>query len=138
MNKTVKLILTKYNETLQPFIISNDTIEVGDIVCELLTNGEWFPMTIHTLNDIDINRQNKIIATSEQIGYIVNSEKYPNDFGFEEVETSLRLITLDDIEHIINDGGECSIETDEFHGDYCGYRTIKYKDNKVIIHLKDE
>ena len=66
MLKSVKMVLTDYYNALQPFIISDDEIKVGDMVCELLTTGQWLPMTIHTLNDIDVNTQKKIIATSDK------------------------------------------------------------------------
>lgn len=138
MNKPVKMVLTQYYNALQPFLISDDKIEVGDIVCELLNTGEWLPMTIHTENDIDVKRQKKIVATSDELGYIVYSEWNSNEFAIEGYYTALRLIDLKDIESILNSGGNCWIEMDEYHGDYCGYRTIKYKDKKVIIHLKDE
>lgn len=138
MNKPVKMVLTQYYNALQPFLISDDKIEVGDIVCELLNTGEWLPMTIHTENDIDVKRQKKIVATSDELGYIVYSEWNSNEFAIEGYYTALRLIDLKDIESILNSGGKCWIEMDEYHGDYCGYRTIRYKDKKVIIHLKDE
>jgi hypothetical protein len=132
------MVLTEYYNALQPFIISDDEIKVGDMVCELLTTGQWLPMTIHTINDIDIHRQKKIIATSEQLGYIQYSEWYTHDFGGEEFRQLIREIDLKDIDNILNNNGDCSVVMDEFLGDYCGYRTIKYKDNKVIIHLKNE
>ena len=138
MNKPVKMVLTQYYNGLQPFLISDDKIEVGDMVCELLTTGQWLPMTIHTENDIDVDRQKKIVVTSDELGYIVYSEWTSNEFGVEEFNMLLRLIDLRDIEDILNTGGKCWIEMNEHHGDYCGYRTIKYKDKKVIIHLKDE
>ena len=138
MNKPVKMVLTEYYNGLQPFLISDDEIEVGDMVCELLTTGQWLPMTIHTKNDIDVDRQKKIVVTSDELGYIAYSEWISNEVGFEEFYTRLRLIDLKDIEDILNDDGNCWLEMDEYHGDYCGYRTIKYKDKKVIIHLKDE
>ena len=138
MNKPVKMVLTQYYNALQPFLISDDKIEVGDIVCELLNTGEWLPMTIHTENDIDVKRQKKIVATSDELGYMIHSGWISNEVGFEEYYEKLRLIDLKDIEAILNSGGNCWIEMDEYHGDYCGYRTIRYKDKKVIIHLKDE
>lgn len=138
MVKPVKMILTKYHNVLQPFLISNDKIEVGDMVCELLITGEWLPMTIHTQNDIDDDRQKKIIATSDELGYIVYGEWNSNEFSIEEFNTQLQLLNLNDIDNILNNGGECSIEMGEYLGEYCGYRTIRYKDKKVIIHLNDE
>ena len=74
MNKPVKMVLTQYYNGLQPFLISDDNIEVGDMVCELLTTGQWLPMTIHTENDIDVDRQKKIIVTSDEYSL------YPNIF----------------------------------------------------------
>jgi hypothetical protein len=129
MVKPVKMILTEYHNVLQSFLISNDEIEVGDMVCELLTTGKWLPMTIHTQNDIDNDRQKKIIATSEELGYIYSKE---------EVNSNMRLIDLNDIDNILNNDGECAIDMDEYLGEYCGYRTIRYKDKKVIIQLNDE
>ena len=129
MIKPVKMILTEYHNVLQPFLISNDEIKVGDMVCELLTTGKWLPMTIHTQNDIDNDSQKKIVATSEELGYIYSKE---------EVNSNMRLIDLNDIDNILNNGGECTIDMDEYLGEYCGYRTIRYKDKKVIIHLNDE
>ena len=129
MVKPVKMILTEYHNVLQPFLISNDEIKVGDMVCELLTTGKWLPMTIHTQNDIDNDSQKKIIATSEELGYIYSKK---------EVNSNIRLIDLNDIDNILNNGGECAIDMDEYLGEYCGYRTIRYKDKKVIIHLNDE
>jgi hypothetical protein len=133
MLKPVNMVLTEYYNALQPFLISNGKIEVGDMVCEQLTTGQWLPMTIHTLNDIDVNTQKKIIATSDELGYIAYGELSTDEFN-----TELRLIDLKDIDDILNSGGKCWIEMDEYLGDYCGYRVIKYKDKKVIIHLKDE
>lgn len=138
MLKPVNMVLTEYYNALQPFLITNDKIEVGDMVCEQLITGQWLPMTIHTLNDIDVNTQKKIIATSDELGYIVYSEWINNEVGFAEYYDNLRLIDLKDIETIIKSGGKCWIEMDEYLGDYCGYRVVKYKDKKVIIHLKDE
>ena len=138
MLKSVKMVLTEYYNALQPFIISDDEIKVGDMVCELLTTGQWLPMTIHTINDIDIHRQKKVIATSEQLGYIEYTEWYTNEFDVEEFNTFIRSIDLKDIDGILNDNGECSVVMEEYLGDYCGYREIKYLNNKVIIHLKDE
>ena len=94
MLKSVKMVLTDYYNALQPFIISDDEIKVGDMVCELLTTGQWLPMTIHTINDIDIHRQKKVIATSEQLGYIEYTEWYTNEFDVEEFNTyALGLIS---------------------------------------------
>ena len=138
MLKSVKMVLTEYYHALQPFIISDDEIKVGDIVCELLTTGKWLPITIHTMNDIDSNRQKKVIATSEELGYIEYSETYAHDFGGVEFKQLIREIDLKDIEDILNNNGDCLIVMDEFLGDYCGYREIKYLNKKVIIHLKNE
>ena len=136
MLKAVKMVLTDYYNALQPFIISDDEIQVGDMVCELLTTGQWLPMTIHTINDIDIHRQKKVIATSEQLGYVEYTEWHSNEFGVEEFNTFIRSLDLKDIEDILSNNGECSVVMEEYLGDYCGYREIKYLNNKVIIHLK--
>jgi hypothetical protein len=136
MLKSVKMVLTEYYNALQPFIISDDEIQVGDMVCELLTTGQWLPMTIHTINDIDIHRQKKVIATSEQLGYVEYTEWHSNEFGVEEFNTFIRSLDLKDIEDILSNNGECSVLMEEYLGDYCGYREIKYLNNKVIIHLK--
>ena len=93
-------------------------------------------MTIHTINDIDIHRQKKVIATSEQLGYVEYTEWHSNEFGVEEFNTFIKELDLKDIEDILSNNGECSIVMDEFLGDYCGYREIRYLNNKVIIHLK--
>lgn len=139
MLKSVKMVLTEYCDSLQPFIISDDEIVIGDMVCELLTTGQWFPMTIHTINDIDVNKQKKVIATSEQLGYVEYTEWYSNEFGVEDFNTFIRSLDLKDIDNILNNNGECSVVMEEYLGDYCGYREVKYlNNNKVIIHLKDE
>lgn len=138
MLKSVKMVLTDYYNALQPFIISDDEIKVGDIVCELLPTGQWLPMIIHTMNDINIHRQKKVIVTSEQLGYIEYSESYAHDFGDVEFKQLIREIDLKDIDNILNNNGDCLVVMDEFLGDYCGYREIKYLNNKVIIHLENE
>jgi len=138
MLKSVKMVLTEYYDSLQPFIVSDGEIQVGDMVCELLNTGQWLPMTIHTINDIDIHRQKKVIATSEQLGYVEYTEWHSNEFGVEEFNTFIRTLDLKDIDNILSNNGECSVVMEEYLGDYCGYREIKYLNNKVIIHLKDE
>jgi len=137
-NKKVKLVLalTINSETLNPYLISDDEIEVGDIVCESLLTNEYLAMTVQTINDIDNNTQKKVIATPEQIGYIGYDERFINEFYVEEYKTSVRLINDNDILNIINNDGICTIQMEVFEGDYCGYRKIKYLNNKVLINIK--
>ncbi len=58
----------KRRQKVKLFLCSKD-IEVGDIVKEQLLNGELEDFTIHTLNDIDLDKQFKVIGeiTSDAI-----------------------------------------------------------------------
>ena len=138
MFKIVKMILVDYNNEMKPFLINDDDIEIGDMVCELSITGEWLPMTIHTINDLDKSRQKKIIATPEQLGYVICDKWVTNEFGINSFNCGIREINSKDIDNIINNGGNCKIEMNIYEGDYCGYRTIKYNDNKVLIHTENE
>lgn len=138
MVKSVKMILAEYNNEMKPFLINDEAIEIGDTVCELLVTDKWLPMTIHTINDIDVTNQKKIIATPDQLGYIVYNEWVTNEFGIKSFDYAIREIDSNDIDTIINDGGNCKIEMETYEGDYCGYRTIKYENKKILIHLNDE
>ena len=103
MVKSVKMILAEYNNEMKPFLINDEAIEIGDTVCELLVTDKWLPMTIHTINDIDVTNQKKIIATPDQLGYIVYNEWVTNEFGIKSFDNTIREIDSNDIDTIIND-----------------------------------
>ena len=107
------------------FVVSDDKIVLGDEVCELLTTGDWLPMTVHTVNDIDVERQMKIVMYGEDIGYIYD------DYEFSSV--NYKKVSQNDFVRILSDGGDCYLEMDTFEGDYCGFRTPHLIENKGII-----
>jgi hypothetical protein len=135
MVKSVKMILSEYNNEMKPFLINDDDIEIGDMVCELLTTGNWLPMTIQTINDLDKSKQKKVIAIPEQLGYVVCDNWVTNELGINSYDCNIREIDSTDVDTIINNGGNCKIEMITYEGEYCGYRTIKYNNNKVLIHI---
>jgi hypothetical protein len=120
--KKVKLVL---GENGQRYLISDDEIVLGDEVCELLTTGNWLPMTIHTLNDIDKERQKKIIMYGDEIGWVVDTETFSSRH-FKEIEQS-------DIFEIIGNNGDCYLDMLTIEGDYCGVRIPTRKENKGVI-----
>jgi hypothetical protein len=120
--KKVKLVQGENNSQ---YLVSDDKIVLGDEVCELLTTGGWLPMTVHTLNDIDVERQKKIIMYGDDIGYIYDNH--------ETSSVHYRKISQNDIVEILGDDVNCYLDMTTFEGDYCGFRIPHLIDNKVVI-----
>jgi len=137
MLKSVTMVLVEHASGVRPFLVSDDDIEVGDTVCEITASGAWFLATIQTSNDLSIAKQKKIVATPEQIGYLVYRENKTSDLHHPASFTSTRELGPRDIDLILERNGECAIEMETYEGDYCGFRIVKYNDEKVLIHLKD-
>jgi hypothetical protein len=120
--KKVKLV---QGENDKLYLVSDDNIVLGDEVCELLTTGDWLPMTVHTLNDIDVERQKKIVMSGDEIGYVYDDHEYSS--------VNYRMISQNDIVEILGEDGDCYLEMNTFEGDYCGYRIPHLIENKGMI-----
>ncbi len=120
--KKVKLVQGENNKL---YLVSDDDIVLGDEVCELLTTDDWLPLTIHTPNDIDKERQKKIIMYGDEIGYIYDDHEFSS--------VHYRKISQNDIVEILGDDGDCYLEMNTFEGDYCGYRIPHLIENKGVI-----
>jgi len=120
--KKVKLVQGEDNRL---FLVSDDKIVLGDEVCELLTTGDWLPMTVHTLNDIDVERQKKIVMSGDEIGYVYDDHEFSS--------VHYRKISQNDIVEILGDDGDCYLDMTTFEGDYCGFRIPHLIDNKGVI-----
>lgn len=120
--KKVKLIQGENNKL---YMVSDENIVIGDEVCELLTTGDWLPMTVHTLNDIDVERQKKIVMYGDKIGYVYDDHEFSS--------VHYRKINQNDIVEILGDDGDCYLEMNTFEGDYCGYRIPHLIENKGVI-----
>jgi hypothetical protein len=120
--KKVKLVQSEDNRL---FIISDDEIVLGDEVCELLTTGDWLPMTVHTPNDIDVERQMKIVMRGDEVGYIYDDHEFSS--------VHYRKISQNDIVEILGDDGDCYLEMNTFEGDYCGFRIPHLIENMGVI-----
>jgi len=75
-----------------------------------------------------------ILAFDDEIGLVneVLVHETTNEFW-----TTDRLvdITQTHIDRILDNDGICYIEMETYEGDYCGYRSPKFKNGKVIIHM---
>jgi hypothetical protein len=120
--KKVKLVQSEDNRL---FIVSDDEIVLGDEVCELLTTGEWLPMMVHTRNDIDEQRQKKVIMYGDELGYIYDDHELSS--------VHYRELSQNDIVEILGDDGDCYLEMSTFEGDYCGYRIPYRIENKGVL-----
>jgi hypothetical protein len=120
--KKVKLVQGENNKL---YLVSDDDIVLGDEVCELLTTDDWLPLTIHTPNDIDKERQKKIIMYGDEIGYIYDDHEFSS--------VHYRKLSQNDIVEILGDDGDCYLEMKTFEGDYCGYRIPHLIENKGVI-----
>ena len=67
-------------------VCSNEQIEKGSIVLETLIDGKKELFEIHTLNDIDLERQVKVIAQQDQIDFSALSEEEQKEIGWFDVE----------------------------------------------------
>lgn len=120
--KKVKLVQGENNLL---YLVSDDKIVLGDEVCELLTTGDWLPMTVHTPNDIDVERQMKIVMRGDEVGYIYDDHEFSS--------VHYRKISQNDIVEILGDDGDCYLEMNTFEGDYCGFRIPHLIENKGVI-----
>jgi len=120
--KKVKLVL---GENGKQYLISDDEIILGDEVCELLTTGDWLPMVVQTHNDIDTQRQMKIVMYGDEIGYIYDDHEFSS--------VHYRKISQNDIVEILGNDGDCYLEMLTIEGDYCGYRIPHLIENKGVI-----
>lgn len=137
MLKTVTLVLVEHINGKQPFLVSDDDIELGDTVCELTAPGAWVLAATHANKDSNLALQKKIVATPDQIGYLVYRDTAPAGWPDAESSTLTRQIGPNDISLILDRNGKCAIEMETFEGAYCGFRTVRFEDGKVLIHLKD-
>lgn len=120
--KKVKLVQGENNLL---YLVSDDKIVLGDEVCELLTTGDWLPMTVHTPNDIDVERQMKIVMRGDEVGYIYDDHEFSS--------VHYRKISQNDIVEILGDDGDCYLEMNTFEGDYCGFRIPYLIENMGVI-----
>ena len=67
-------------------VTSNEQIEKGNIVLETLIDGKKELFEIHTLNDINLERQVKVIAQQDQIDFSSLSEEQQKEIGWFDVE----------------------------------------------------
>lgn len=121
-------------EIVKPFLISEEKIEKGDFVLELLNTGNYLPMTIQTENDLDLIRQKKIVALPEKIGKVIEYIEHENDNSVWSSRKKVDL-TIEHINQILNNEGNCKVQMITFEGDYCGFRELNLEDNKVIIEI---
>ena len=75
-----------------------------------------------------------ILASEDEIGLVneVLVHETTNEFWTTE---RLVEITQTHIDRILDNDGICYIEMETYEGDYCGYRSPKFKNGKVIIHM---
>jgi hypothetical protein len=121
-------------EIVKPFLISDEKIEKGDFVLETLNNGKYLPLTIQTENDLDIDKQKKIVALPEQIGKVIEYVEHENENSLWSSRKKVNL-NIEHINEILNNQGDCKIQMITFEGDYCGYRIPKLEENKIIIEI---
>jgi len=75
------------HKLLKGFIVTSDEqVEKGNIVLETLIDGKKELFEIHTLNDIDLERQVKIIAQQDQIDFSGLSEDEQKEIGWFDFE----------------------------------------------------
>jgi len=127
--KKVKLVLGENGES---YLLSYDDIVLGDEVCELLTTGEWSPLTIHTLNDIDKESQKKIIMYGNEIGWVIDTFDYETEKAIWDLRHHREIEKLD-IDAIFDNDGDCYLDMIIIEGDYCGYRIPHLIENKGVI-----
>jgi hypothetical protein len=87
-----------------------------------------------TENDLDIDRQKKIVALPEQIGKVVEYVEHENENSLWSSRKKVNL-NIEHINEILNNQGDCKIQMITFEGDYCGYRIPKLEENKIIIEI---
>jgi hypothetical protein len=89
-------------------VTSNEQIEKGSIVLETLIDGKKELFEIHTLNDIDLERQVKVISQQDQIDFSALTEEQQKEIGYFDVvnfsqkHKDLQLKSGKDLSHSIS------------------------------------
>ena len=97
------------HKLLEGFIVTSDEqVEKGNIVLETLIDGKKELFEIHTLNDINLERQVKVIAQQDQIDFSSLSIEEQKEIGYFDVvnfsqkHKDLQLKSGKDLSHSIS------------------------------------